>query len=227
MKLKKYFAILAITGALLLPIVSLAQGSLLTDPIIADAACTKGGTCTLNTFIALGVNVANFILGIVGALTLIMFIYGGFLWILSGGSSESVKKGKDVIVGSVVGLLIVFSSYMIINYITNDVLKAKQENGTNAFTGSAPADNPKTTQTGVQIQTSAECASLSGTCVKSSCGTDKINQGSKGCLNGSTCCTDFVVSCEGLCVKGTICTYMVLGDGSGCKSGSICCLSPK
>ncbi len=99
----------------------------------------------LNSFVGLGVNVATYILGIVGALTLLMFVYGGFTWILSGGSADKVKKGKDIILGSVVGLMIVFSSYLIIDYVVNNVFQATKETkeGTKpAFDGTAPKSTP-------------------------------------------------------------------------------------
>ena len=111
--------------------------SLLDDTLIQEAECT--GKCTLNSFISLGINLSNIILGVVGALTLVMFIYGGVVLVLSGGNSEKVTKGKEIILGSVVGLLIVFGSYSIISFVINDVFEAKV-NGQNAFTGEAPKD---------------------------------------------------------------------------------------
>jgi len=45
------------------------------------------------------------------------FIYGGFTLILSHGSSEQVKKGKDILVAAIVGLVIVFSAYMLVRFL--------------------------------------------------------------------------------------------------------------
>lgn len=39
-------------------------------------------------------NIINAVLGISGSLALLMFIYGGFTWMLSGGNAEKVTKGK-------------------------------------------------------------------------------------------------------------------------------------
>ena len=130
----------------------------------------------LNSFVGLGVNVATFILGIVGALTLLMFVYGGFTWILSGGSSDKVKKGKDIIIGSVIGLLIVFSSYMIIQYVVNDVF-----NSTTKFTGSPP---PSTTQ---QKVPGDDCRSNNGRC-SDVCSRQESRIGKSDCPGEETCC---------------------------------------
>jgi len=57
------------------------------------------------------------VLGVVGVLALIMFIYGGILWMTSGGSAEKIKKGKDTIVWAVIGLAFIFFSYAILEFI--------------------------------------------------------------------------------------------------------------
>lgn len=50
-------------------------------------------------------------LGVVGSLALLMFVFGGITWMTSAGSAEKVKKGRDILVWSVIGLVIVFSAY--------------------------------------------------------------------------------------------------------------------
>ncbi len=61
--------------------------------------------------------IIQYVLGIIGILALVMFIYGGILWMTSGGSAEKIKKGKDTIVWAVLGLAIVFLSYAIVNFV--------------------------------------------------------------------------------------------------------------
>ncbi len=62
-------------------------------------------------------HIVQSVLGIVGALALAMFIYGGFLWLLSGGNNEQVQKGKNVLIYASLGLIIIFSAYAIVHYI--------------------------------------------------------------------------------------------------------------
>lgn len=238
MKIKKLFTIIIVAGALLLPIVSLAQGSILNPQLIAEAACTKNGTCTLNTFIKLGISVSNFILGIVGALTLVMFIFGGFTWVLSGGSSEQIKKGKDIILASIVGLLIVFSSYMIINFVTNDLLGAQ---GNFKFNGTVPLDAVKedAKDTKKTATTSEECSKAGGSC-KESCSGNENDLTKKACPSTQTCCkAKEVVTCQSanhFCVSGANdgedCTGLSGCSGmiyklDGCNVGQVCCSCKK
>lgn len=56
------------------------------------------------------------ILGVLGSITLAVFIYGGLLWLTSAGNDQRIKKGKDVLFWAVLGLLVIFSAYTIINF---------------------------------------------------------------------------------------------------------------
>lgn len=58
------------------------------------------------------------VLGIVGAIGLVMFIWGGFLWMTGASRGEkNVRYAKEVLVWSTLGLLVIFSSYLIVNFI--------------------------------------------------------------------------------------------------------------
>lgn len=82
-----------------------------------DSGQAETGNYTLNDFIKLAINISRWILGITGSLALLAFIYGGFTFLLSGGSSEKVAKGKQIIFGAIIGLIIVFASYTIIQFV--------------------------------------------------------------------------------------------------------------
>ncbi len=57
------------------------------------------------------------ITGIAGSVALLMFVYGGFQWLTSQGNPEKIKKGRDILVWSALGLLVMFGSYLILRYI--------------------------------------------------------------------------------------------------------------
>ena len=63
------------------------------------------------------------ILSMLGVLALVMFIYGGILWMTSGGSEDKIRKGKDTIVWSILGLAIIFASYSILNFVFSVIFK--------------------------------------------------------------------------------------------------------
>lgn len=74
--------------------------------------CGNVGDCSLKDMMIVVANAGNFVLGIVGGIVLLMYVIGGFMILSSGGSSEKVGKGKKMIMGSTVGLLIVVFAYL-------------------------------------------------------------------------------------------------------------------
>lgn len=61
------------------------------------------------------------VFGIVGSLALVMFVYGGLLWMTSSGRAEQVKKGRDIFIWAVVGLVVVFSAYSLVRFVIQGV----------------------------------------------------------------------------------------------------------
>jgi len=93
-----------------------AHGVLAQSAGIVPVKGKSDGSYGLNDFVQLGINVAQWILGISGSLALLFFIYGGFTFLISGGNSTQVDKGKKILSGAIIGLVLVFTSYMIIQF---------------------------------------------------------------------------------------------------------------
>ncbi len=66
------------------------------------------------------------ILGLVGVFALVMFIYGGMLWMTSGGSEEKVKRGRDTLVWAMAGLALIFFSYAILEFLFKILLRTQE-----------------------------------------------------------------------------------------------------
>ena len=73
--------------------------------------------CGLNAFIAIAINLFNIILALTGSAALLMFTYGGVMFILSAGNQERVSKAKTIFTNSVIGLAIVLGSWVIVTFI--------------------------------------------------------------------------------------------------------------
>lgn len=78
---------------------------------------TNCGGYTLNNIVSTAVKVSEFILGIVGSLALLAFVAGGLMMMLSAGNAEWVTRGRQTLIGAVIGLTIVFTSYTIIYFV--------------------------------------------------------------------------------------------------------------
>ena len=102
-------------------LISIITLSFFSLPLLVSAAgilpsCAEAGDCQISGFMQLAVNVADWILGVVGSAALLMFVYGGITLTLSAGNEANVKKGKDIIIGAITGMVIVFTSYIIIQF---------------------------------------------------------------------------------------------------------------
>lgn len=56
-------------------------------------------------------------MGVLGALALLVFVYGGFKWLSAAGREESIKEGTQAMLWAVIGIFIIFGSYAIIKLI--------------------------------------------------------------------------------------------------------------
>ena len=64
----------------------------------------------------------NIMLFAVGVLSVVMLIFGGFRYVISGGKKESVTNAKNTILYAIVGLLVSVFAYAIINFILGAAL---------------------------------------------------------------------------------------------------------
>jgi len=88
------------------------------DPIInPDDPAYDEGSYTLDNIMVIIIKASGWVLGIVGSLALLMFIYGGFMFLISAGSSEKIGQAQKILVAAVIGLIIVFASYLIIKFV--------------------------------------------------------------------------------------------------------------
>lgn len=87
--------------------------------------CTNN--CQICHLVQLLVNIMQLILGSIGSLTLLMFVLGGFWWLISAGRSGYVEKGKTTIINAIIGLAIVFLSYSIITFVIMGLSGATSE----------------------------------------------------------------------------------------------------
>lgn len=57
------------------------------------------------------------ILGLSGAAALVMVIWGGLIWMTSGGNPDKVKKGLNTLLWAGIGLASLFAAYAVVNWV--------------------------------------------------------------------------------------------------------------
>lgn len=155
-------------------------------------------TCGLNDIFQTFINFANFLLSIVGSVTLLMFVYGGFVWLTSGGSQDKVKKGRDIMVNTVIGIIIMLGAATVIYSVGTALC-----NGNQACVSQLNIYRP-----GGAAKTELECTKQEND--GKPCGTEKHRVCS---YEKSECVTE----CEydkDLAAKGYSCTQVELAENS-------------
>lgn len=79
-------------------------------------SCTRSGDCGISDILVVFANLAEFLLGIVGAVALGYFVYGGFVFILSRGSKGEVDKAFGILRSATVGVAIIFLAGVMVRF---------------------------------------------------------------------------------------------------------------
>ena len=119
--MKNFFKLsLTICAAFLLAFAGFSNASALTMREGAEAA--RCDWCPTDLFAEDGGvfrQITNTILYIVGVIAVIMIIWGGIRYIISGGDSKKVTDAKNTILYAIIGLIIAVLSYAIVNFVMN------------------------------------------------------------------------------------------------------------
>ncbi|MGE5425507.1 MAG: hypothetical protein ACM3PZ_00220 [Bacillota bacterium] len=136
--IKPIFTFLLLTAVMILPYFVFAQtttgGTINTgsqaNPIqmlenVATGQSGQGGPyqaadeSTLPQIVGLIVNAA---LGLLGIIFIILIIYAGYLWMAASGNQAAVDKAKKIITSSIIGLVIVLSSWSIWVFVLQNLI---------------------------------------------------------------------------------------------------------
>ena len=71
------------------------------------------GTTSVPTLIG---RLIKIVMQIVGSIALLMFIYGGVLWMIDAGNSEKKTQAMKVILWSSLGIIVILASYILVDF---------------------------------------------------------------------------------------------------------------
>lgn len=77
------------------------------------SAAVSGENATISYFV--GAYILKPVFGLVGVGFFVLTVYAGVLWMTAAGDSKKVDKAKDILTASVIGLVIIISSYVLTN----------------------------------------------------------------------------------------------------------------
>lgn len=93
-----------------------AGGSAAEPPHWLLPACVDTGDCTTCDLIQLMVNWGQGSIPILGLFAVLMFVFGGFWWLISAGDTERITRGKQIMIGAALGLVLALLSYIIVTF---------------------------------------------------------------------------------------------------------------
>jgi len=59
----------------------------------------------------------NVFLRLLGTICVVLMLYGGWTWIWARGAEDEIQRAKDIIRGSIIGLLVVLSSFGVMQFV--------------------------------------------------------------------------------------------------------------
>ena len=83
-------------------------------PVEGIAGMPSGGTNILQITLQSGL---TFVFAIAGVVAMFFIIWGGISWITSGGEKEKIEEARKKIVYALIGLVIIFMSYLIVKTV--------------------------------------------------------------------------------------------------------------
>ena len=113
----------------------IASGSVSALTLQEGAEAARCDGCPRDLFGDAGVfkQVTNTILYIVGIIAVIMLIIGGIRYVVSGGDSKKVTDAKNTILYAIIGLVIAFLAFAIVNFVVS-ALPSSNDNKENTET---------------------------------------------------------------------------------------------
>ena len=93
----------------------------------AGINCARGEGTPANLFEgedSIFTTVVNILLFIIGAVSVVMLIYGGIRYTTSAGNAASVTAAKNTIMYAIIGLIIAFLAFAIVNWVLGSLPSA-------------------------------------------------------------------------------------------------------
>ena len=90
----------------------------------AGIDCARGKDTPGNLFQGEGsifTTIVNVLLFLIGAISVIMLIYGGIRYTTSGGNSANVTAAKNTIMYAIIGLIVAFLAFAVVNWVLGAV----------------------------------------------------------------------------------------------------------
>ena len=118
----------AFAGLLLVPVLALGISAVAGSVDVSaqilnglNSVNTGNGPTNLTGTGGVFTTIVNVLLFIIGAVSVIMLIYGGIRYTTSGGNANSVTAAKNTIMYAIIGLIIAIFAFAIVNFVVGEL----------------------------------------------------------------------------------------------------------
>lgn len=127
----RHAALMVVAGFLIAGVASLVSGAEvsaacdMTNPSVSTGAeCARGNGQPAQLVGDGGVfnRITSILLFIVGAVAVVMLIFGGIRYIVSGGDQANVTAAKNTILYAIIGIIVALLAYAAVKFVTTSLL---------------------------------------------------------------------------------------------------------
>lgn len=92
---------------------------------LPDVTCVTGQECSIPWIGQYIAGIYNYAMAIAGILAALVLMAGGLMWLISAGDVSKITQAKELIIGSISGLIILVASYVLLIQINPDLVNLK------------------------------------------------------------------------------------------------------
>jgi lysylphosphatidylglycerol synthetase-like protein (DUF2156 family) len=124
-KISLYLAVIVAALSLSFAVVpayaSCPSGNVVTGNPADGAECASSSSQSSKSLPAVIGDIVNIALFIIGAISVVMLIYGGITYSTSAGDSTKITKAKHTIMYAIVGLVVAILAYAIVGFVIDNI----------------------------------------------------------------------------------------------------------
>jgi hypothetical protein len=79
--------------------------------------CIDNGNCTTGDFLSVLFNIGDWLFSISSIVALLALVIGGLFLLISSGNAERVDRGKRIVRGALLGLVVILLAWVLVNLI--------------------------------------------------------------------------------------------------------------
>ncbi|MBI5467400.1 MAG: hypothetical protein HY975_04290 [Candidatus Kerfeldbacteria bacterium] len=109
--MKRLLPLLIVFGLLMVIVPAVAADPATSDTVtLPNPIYCNSATCLIS-------QIVRYVLGTIAIIATLMFVWGGYMMLTSGGNADQVKKAKETLAWASIGIIVILLSWTIIRFV--------------------------------------------------------------------------------------------------------------